>query len=160
MEGILTRQLVAKAFALVQPLIQITLSSGATRGKNLVIVVDAVEEINPRKTHMMFETECFLVEVFGDPKEFGADYRKIALSKAELSVRTGLPNSKIMPQYLLKGDTVYTGSVIIDGIVVAASGDDGHFDEMFSGWLALTIQALCKARFKQLKADDSIHFVS
>lgn len=158
MQGILTNVLVAEAFKMVQPLIQVTLSSGKTRGKNLVIVADAIEAINPRQRHVMFESDCLLIETFGDSIKLD-HYRKIALSKTELSVRSGLATSKIMPQYLLKGDTVNQGSVVIDGIVVGASGDDGHFDEMFSYWLASTIQGLCKARFKELKADDSIDFV-
>lgn len=157
-QGILNAGLVAEAFNMVHPPIQFLLNSGKTRGKNLVIVATALEEINPSRGKT-FAENCFLVKTFGDPAEFPANYRGIALSKAELSVRTGLPNSKMMPQYLLDRDTVNSGSVVLDGIVVAASGDHGYFDEMFSFWLASTIQALCKKRFAALKANDEINFV-
>ena len=143
----------------MKPAIQMILDSGVTEGKSLVLVVTAVEAINPRFEGTSFEANCFLVREFGDPSAYTGPFRAIALSKAEISARTGLPTTKVAPQYLLDGDTVNSGSAVIDGIVVAGSGDKGYWDEAFSYMCAAVIQALCKKRFAELKADDTINFV-
>ncbi|HVV15077.1 MAG TPA: hypothetical protein VHD55_01590 [Candidatus Paceibacterota bacterium] len=158
MQGILTANTVARAFEFVRPCIELTLRSGVTRRRDLVVVANAVEIINPMTEGKSFEDNCYLVHEFGDPAKYEWPYKKIALSKAEISVRTGLPTTKVAPQYLLDDDTVNSGSAVIDGIVVACSGVEGFYDEMFSYWLAAAIQAEAKRYFTDLR-EAKVDFV-
>ena len=70
----------------------------------------------------------------------------IALGKARQVRKFGVPNQFIIQRmpYLLKDhDTVYYGSTIKDGIVVAASGVQPCFDQVISEMVASMCQALC-----------------
>jgi hypothetical protein len=51
---------------------------------------------------------------------------------------------------------VYHGSAVLDGIVVACAGDEAHYDEMYSYWIAASVQAEAKAVFAGL---TDVHFV-
>ncbi len=159
MQGILTAHTVARAFEFVRPCIELTLKSGVTKRKDLVVVVNAIEIINPMTEGKSFEDNCYLIEEFGDSRKYEWPYRKIALSKAEISVRTGLPTSRVAPQYLLDAETLYWGSAVIDGIVVACSGVESFYDEMFSYWVASAIQAEAKKYFNDLTEGGKIDFV-
>jgi hypothetical protein len=147
--GILTPGLVHEAFELVRPQIEATLKSRAKR-EHLAIVVTAPEAINPRNPDKSFKDDCYLVTGIGDKDDWEHDYEAVALSKADESARTGKGTAKLAPHYLLDEDTVYWGSVVIEDIVVACSGAEAYFDEMFSGWIATAIKALCKEKFAKL----------
>jgi hypothetical protein len=153
--GILNPTLVYKAFEIVRPLIEVTMNGGYTHRRDLAVVVTATEVINPREPDMSFENNCYLVSYLGNIEEWEYDYKSIALSKAELSVRTGKGSAELGPQYLLLGDTIYWGSVVLDGIVVACSGVKPYYDEMFSMWIAAAVKALCKERFAEYPKDRS-----
>ena len=61
---------------------------------------------------------------------------------------------KDAPWLIQPGDTRYAGGVIENGLVVAASGLQDHFDEMIS-WLVLsTIQGLCRDEVSKIADDD------
>lgn len=149
MQGIITPALIQNAIEMVRPMIALTLQHYAKR-EDLAVVVTAVEAIKPHDPKKSFQRNCYLVTWFGDRDEWESDYMAYALSKAEKSVRTGMPTAKLEPQYLLSGDTVYWGSEVLDGIVVACSGVEAFFDEMFSMWIAAAIRALCKQKFLNL----------
>jgi hypothetical protein len=127
------------------------LDSGATDGKVLAIVVTATKEITlwTPDGGTLFENSCFLITNIGDLTESKYPLAEIALKKARVSAVTGLPTSKVPPQYLLYLDTLYWGSAVIDGIVAACSGVDPHHDEMFSYWIAAAVQAEAKAEYNR-----------
>lgn len=151
--GILTPDLVKKAYEMVLPLIEEILDNGTTNRKHLSIVVAAIPAIRP--SSKPFDKSCYLVTSLGDKKEWECDYQAIALSKAALSARTSKGTAELGPQYLLYGDTIYYGSVVLDGIVVACAGVESYYDEMIAMWIAATIKALCKEKIDEYPEDRS-----
>jgi len=147
--GILTTGLVREAFELIRPHIEATLKNHAKR-EHLAVVVTATEAINPRNPDKSFKEDCYLVTGIGNKADWEHDYEKVALSKASKSTRTGRGTVELAPHYLLDDDTVYWGSVVVEDIVVACSGVEAYYDEMFSGWIGTTIKALCKEKFAKL----------
>jgi hypothetical protein len=82
---------------------------------------------------------------FTDPSGWENPYDRIARAKARATWRTGLSTRVIrecMPHMLDVGDTRYGGSVILDGIIVAGSGVQPWYDEMFSGIGANVLRGL------------------
>lgn len=147
--GILTPSLVREAYAVVVPQIVTILKERAKR-EHLAIVVTATDAIMERDPDKSFKDDCYLVTNLGDKADWEHDYEAVALSKAEKSVRTGKATAELEPHYLVDNDTVYWGSVVIDDIVVACSGVEAYYDEMFSGWIATAVKALCKEKFANL----------
>lgn len=148
-EDILTPEIAQDAIRFLRPEIEQILRLFAKR-QHLAIVVTAVEAINPRDRSKSFKNSCLAVASIGNKADWEHDYEAVALSKAELSVRTGLDTYKLPPHYRLAGDTVYSGSVVIDGIVVACSGVEGYLDEMIAGLIAVFVKGLCKHKLAQL----------
>ncbi|MCX6717546.1 MAG: hypothetical protein NTU76_02630 [Candidatus Taylorbacteria bacterium] len=75
---------------------------------------------------------------FGNKEsEWTADYAEIARSKA-LKLWNGMNDGRtdIMPHLMYSGDCPFWGGVKRDGIVVACSGVEAHFDRMISGMVA------------------------
>lgn len=72
----------------------------------------------------------------GEPENWSGPYDKIAESKFNLTVETGMPTRKgqlLYPELMEgAGNTYYWGSWIDGGIVVACSGVDPEWDEAFS----------------------------
>ncbi len=147
--GILTPDIANDAVELLRPRI-VEFLRGFAKRTHLAIVVTAVEAINPIDPGKSFKDNCYLIAGIGDQEDWQYDYERVALSKAELSVRTGIGTYELAPHYRLSGDTVYSGSVVIDGIIVACSGVEGYFDEMIAGWIAVTIKGLCKHKHAQI----------
>lgn len=151
MFGILTPGLVNDAIEMVRPHIAATLKSHAKR-EHLAVVVTTTDVINPRNPDKTAKEDMFLIAHFGDKSVWENDYEDIAISKAEKSVRTGKSSAELAPHYLLDSDTVFWGSVVLDDIVVACSGVEPYYDEMFSMWIAAAVKALAKKRFAELPA--------
>jgi hypothetical protein len=79
----------------------------------------------------------------GDQSKWNYNYEEIARLKAKMTYEHKLPSKVIVEQmpYLLEWrDIKYWGSAYMDGIIVAVSGFDQHFDQM----LAEIIASLCK----------------
>ncbi len=150
--GILTPGLVAEAYQMVFPLIKATLESHAKR-QHLAIVVTATKAIFEPDPNKSFKDNCFLIASIGYDADWEYEYDVIALSKAEKSARTGKGTAELPPHYLIDGDVVYWGSVVLDDIVVACSGVEPFYDEMFSMWIAAAIKALAKKRFAEFSPD-------
>ncbi len=150
--GILTPGLVTEAYLMVLPMIQATLKSRCKR-QHLAVIVTTTENILPRNHEQSFHDDCLLVLAIGTQEEWEYPYRDIALSKAEKSARTGKDTAELSPHYLIDADTVYWGSVVLEDIVVACSGVEPYYDEMFSMWIAAAIKALAKKRFAELSPD-------
>jgi hypothetical protein len=70
----------------------------------------------------------------------------IARSKARIHFRTGRSAAEVQarrPHALLVGDTVWGGSASHEGIIVAASGIQGYFDESVSAMVSAILWGLC-----------------
>lgn len=83
-----------------------------------------------------FETRVIWFEMtFGDPRTWQYDYRKIARAKARTTWWHSLSMREIIltrPELLRVGDTVWPGSLIINGIVGASSGQKPAIDELMT----------------------------
>lgn len=106
----------------------------------LAIVVAPARELQPAGYSGSFRDLCYLVTQIGDLDRSPYPNAEIALSKAAIAARTGLPTAGLPPQYLLPGNTPCWGSVVLNGIVVACAGLESRHDEMFAYWLAAAIQ--------------------
>ncbi len=155
-QPVLNRTLVLTAFEFVRPKIEAALAE-LKQGSSLVLVVSAIETINPRDGRS-FEESCYLIHEFGDPSKNDDPIRDIALSKTEISVRTGKATRDVRPQELLAGETLKIGSVVVTGVVVGASGTKGVIDEMISGWVAYAIQMYCELEVAAMR-DREANFV-
>lgn len=151
MLGIMTPGLMQEALEMVRPHIAAILKSHAKR-QHLAVVATVTAAISPHHPEKTPAENMFLIAHFGDKEAWESDYMRIALSKAEKSARTGKGSAELAPHYLLDGDTVFSGSVVLDDIVVACSGVEPYYDEMFSMWIAAAMKALAKKRFAELPA--------
>lgn len=94
----------------------------------------------------------------GDPSEWPHKFDNIARCKA-LQLWTGRNDGRTdsMAHLLFPGDTPWWGGVKRDGIVVACSGFQPHFDRMFAGMVAdMCIALACdeKAKWMETHKDD------
>lgn len=82
-------------------------------------------------------------------EHWDADYAAYARDKARLSWRTGMDSGIVAthaPHLLREGDTLLAGGIVLDGIVVAASGANGWFDEAFARSVACLLRAVAAER--------------
>lgn len=89
-------------------------------------------------------------------------YYQIALSKATISWRTGMPSREVAlfaPHLLRKGDTPYYGGVVRDGLIVAASGVQSYFDEMVAGYVADTCIGLSHFMMHPIQEAKQVNFL-
>jgi hypothetical protein len=149
MSGVLSAELVERSFAFVRPAIEAVFDTGITGRRHLAIVVTAVEAITGwrRTSGIAFADSCYLVTSLGDLSVSPWPNMEIALKKAEISARTGVPTGQLPPSYILDGDTVFHGSAVLGGIVVACAGLDPRHDEMFSWWIASAVSAQAQIDF-------------
>ena len=144
---------VTRAFETVRPAIEEALRSGLTNRGFLNVVVAMLPDFSAAPSEGSFEDSCLLVTAIGDTQGMEPRFRRMALSKAEQTVRTGRPTAERAPHQLRPGDTTSWGSVVLDGIVVACCGVQSHYDEMFSMWIAAAIKAEAKRVFAEHYAD-------
>jgi len=94
-----------------------------------------------------FNDAVLYEHALGDRTRWDANYGAFARAKAELSWRTGMDSHQVQqtkPYLLAEGDSMLWGGVVLHDIVVAVSGADPWFDEVFAGSVALCIRALAK----------------
>jgi len=102
---------------------------------------------------------CVLAEESaGDLSEWPHRFDIVARSKA-LQLWTGRNDGRTncIPHLLFPGDTPYWGGVKRDGIVVACSGFQEHFDMMFAGMVAdICVAMACdeKTKWMETHKDD------
>lgn len=150
MAAIVDVALVERAFDLVRPLLDEAMRRLAPDRAGVAIVVAPTRELYPRGYSGSFRDLCYLVTHIGDLDRSPYPNAEIALSKAEISARTGRPTADLPPQYLLAGDTPYWGSAVVNGVVVACAGLEPRHDEMIAYWLAAAIQAEARKAFTEL----------
>jgi hypothetical protein len=151
---ILDRELAARAFDRIRTALETMLQEAFTGRAGFAVVVTTLDEIAQRKAAESFRESCLLVTSVGDLTASSYPNLEIALSKAEISARTRLPTSQLPPHYYYKGDTVYAGSAILEGIVVACAGLEPRDDEMISCWIAAAVKSEAALAISQLLAGD------
>jgi len=99
-----------------------------------------------------FEEAILYEHAVGDREKWDADYAAFSRAKARVAWRTGLDGhmvQELRPHLLSAQDTVLWGSVVVDGIVVSASGANPWYDEAFAGTVAMCLRALAKSGIAQ-----------
>lgn len=92
---------------------------------------------------------------FGDKNLWSHDFAEIAQCKAlQLWHDRNNGATTIMPHLLFPNDTPFWGGVKRDGIVVACSGVQAHFDRMIAGMVADGCVALAYDAYKKWSAEN------
>jgi hypothetical protein len=95
-----------------------------------------------------FEEAILYEYPVGDESKWDADYAGFARAKARVAWKNGMDGhavQELRPHLLTAGDTVLWGSIVVDGIVVSASGANPWYDEAFAGTVAICLRAIAKA---------------
>jgi len=152
----LTQRIAEEAVDMVRPAIQKLMEDGRIDGTDLhIVIMDPARpctRADPSRSWEQFEEAILYQEIIGDRKTWKYPYDDIARSKAYMTWRSGVPSRTIQtdePWLYAEGDTRYVGSVVLGrtgSLVVAASGVEDYFDEMFSLMVAAAIQGLCRER--------------
>ena len=155
MSSYLDRKMTEVALNMVSPSVELSLTSVAKRNAGHL-----------RVTHKRGDGTWELLGFrdFGNRKRWEHNYEAHAIGKEEISQRTGLPTREVQNKHaelLEPGDTVYFGSVVSDDgtIVIAFSGVEAFFDEMFAKWLLAAILALIEKKVEELKASTTGGFL-
>lgn len=141
----LTPETARRAVALVAPMIEHAMGDRSIVGSGFLYVVIMDPALPPGLSS--FEEAILHEQAFGDRERWDADYAAFARAKARLSWMTGKDGHTLqhaMPHLLRSGDSLLSGGVCIDGIVVAASGAFPWYDEVFAGSVALSLRALAR----------------
>ena len=152
MSKFLDKYIAREAIDIVQPTIEKFLGSSHTGKENdsIHIVV-----LNPGTEDILFEES-----LGADKSTWNYPYDEIARSKARICQRTGMVGRDVQvhaPWHYESGDTRYVGGVYENGLVVAASGIQDHYDEMFAWMVVSAIQGLCRDSVS-LMSDNAPNF--
>lgn len=146
MSAILTEDLARKAIPIVEAAYKAVVNAGWLKCNDLhMVIMDPTEIYAGEPCLESFQMAILLEHSFTDPDKWEHPYNEIARAKTHATWRTGLPTRFIRecaPHLLKYGNTRYGGSVNVDGIIVACSGVQPWFDEMFSGIAAMTLRGL------------------
>jgi hypothetical protein len=145
----------------VLPSIEAAMNADIFNKKHMHIVI-----FNPGVQHVPGITQqrppILLRHSIGKPNWEGP-YDEYALAKAMISWRTGRSSREakaLWPHLFIEGDFPHSGAVNIDGIVAAASGPEGYFDEMIAGMAALALKGYaCHAQAIYEKRDHTSPFL-
>lgn len=99
-----------------------------------------------------FEDAVLYEHAVGDRTQWDADYAAFALAKARVAWRTGFDGhtvQELRPYLLTAKDTVLWGSIVLDGMVVSASGANPWYDEAFAGTIAMCLRAIAKSGIRE-----------
>lgn len=141
----LTPELARRAVAMAMPMLEGCREDRKVIGSGFLYLVIMCPVCTPHNAS--FEEAILHEHACGDPSHWDADYAGFARAKARVNWRTGMSAQQVQaeaPHLLQPGDTLLSGSVCLNGIVVAASGAFPCFDEAFSGTVAYCLQALAK----------------
>lgn len=138
-----TTEIARRAVALVSPMVEHAMQDRSIVGSGFLYVVIMDPALPPGAA--AFEEAILHEHSFGDRSRWDADYAAFARAKAKLSWATGKDGRTLqhtLPHLLRTGDSLLSGGVCIDGIVVAASGAFPCYDEVFAGAVALSLRGL------------------
>ena len=137
----LTKELATEAIQMVLPAFHTAAATGKFKRDSIYIVV-----MDPRKKPGEFTFDASILLEYGIGPE-AENYKPVARAKARRAWETGLTGQTIQslaPHLFDVGDTKWHGDAVYMELVVAASGIQGHFDELVSWWVLHAIIALCK----------------
>lgn len=105
--------------------------------------------MNPALTpaNSTYEDAVLYEHSVGDRAKWDADYAWYAHTKARAAWQAGMDGQmvqEIYPHLMTGGDPVLWGSVVVERIVVGASGCNPWYDEAFAGSVAMCLRALAK----------------
>lgn len=147
------KEIAEEAYEILKPSIQKLLIEKAKRKDMHIVVMHP--GIKPWETS--FE-EAILVEFsLTDKDKWENPYDVLARAKAKQAWRDGKDNVHkhlIAPATLNNGEVAFYGSFVHEGVVVAASGVEGWFDVLISGWMAVAIQQLAQEWYQKFKTDN------
>lgn len=127
----------------------------------IVVMNPALTPANAR-----FEDAVLYEHSIGDRENWDADYAGFALAKARAAWSTGMDGhavQELRPCLLSAQGAVLWGSVVLEGIVVSASGAYPWYDEAFAGTIAMCLRAMAKSPTRAVSAaqermtQDSMH---
>ena len=153
---LLTKQTASLAVEMSLPTLDTWLQWGYIDHTNIVVVV--LDPTITQKAGYEFQEAVLHTAEHGDPK---AKYKRVALSKAEVSWETGLPShvaQQIYPHLYRMGYTKWGGSAVYYGIVVSCSGLSWQWDWAFSSIVAANIHALCIGGMRAMLESEMTFF--
>ncbi|NTV09384.1 MAG: hypothetical protein HGA47_01245 [Zoogloea sp.] len=139
------RQTVRRAVELAMPMLEAAMGDPHIVGSGFLHIVVMDPGISPAEA--AFEEAILFEQSLGDRQRWDADYAGFARAKARLSWSLGMDSHRVqsgLAHLLRKGDTLLSGSVWLDGIVVGVSGAFPWFDEAIAGTIAMWLRALAR----------------
>ena len=146
----LTKELAQEAVEVVMPAIMNMMAQGKVNRRDLAIVI-----LDPGVLFVAgqsrFDRAILYKHSIGNPSGWGDHYDDIAAGKAAVTWMTGLPShmvQQLAPHLYSEGDVRHGGSANLMGIIVACSGVESFFDQMFAEMIASACRALCIRDFQ------------
>jgi len=155
-------RLAVEAVELTIPSIRVLFATRAKRRDLCIVIVDPT--IKPWEVETsgwddpVFRRDVVLHQYdFCPLGKWERPYDAIATAKAYQAWREGQPNiltNMLCAASLRTNDTVYWGSAVYNGLVVAASGIQSHFDMMISMWVAVAYQHLAQDELQKFMKEN------
>lgn len=153
---LLTPELARQAVDQILPSVHAMMASGFTNRKSLhIVVLDPTVKHAPNRSvldALRFEYSL------GNHKDWDYPFDEIAWAKAAISWETGLPSHLVQtraPFLYRRGHTIFGGSAVLDGLVVACSGIKWYDDQRIAEWVASACRALCLREMEKILASDA-----
>lgn len=162
MSYLLRKEIAWLAVQYTFPAVQRLIETKVLKRSDLHIVVASPLIPENIKEDFWYEKGILYEYSIGDPEKWEFPFKKIARSKCYLSWRYQMPTQVIQaraPHLLGSDSTLYYGSAVSDGLVVACSGVQPYFDQMISSWVLEACRALCIQERESL-GDGNGGFVS
>lgn len=141
--GLVDAAMACRAVELALPLLERIVGDRALNGSGVLHLVVMDPARPPGEAE--FEQAILYEHTVGkQPPQWDADYAGYARAKARVSWRCGSDALWVQacePWRLRAGDTTLCGGIVLDGLVVAASGAEAAYDEA----AALTVAGLLRA---------------
>ncbi|HEX2530807.1 MAG TPA: hypothetical protein VHK70_04975 [Burkholderiaceae bacterium] len=144
---LLDRTAAEKAVSMSLPMIAAAMQDRQFGESGFLYIVIMDPALTPANSS--FEKAVLYEYAVGDREKWDADYALFARAKARVAWRTGMDGHAVQalrPHLLTARDTVLWGAVVLDGIVVSASGAHPWYDEAFVGTIAMCLRAIAKEK--------------
>lgn len=154
MKSILTREIADQAIGLIGPFIMNAMAIGMVKQKDLHIII-----LDPAS---LTEPKILTSKSYGDPEKWEYPYSQIALSKANICFKNKCSTADMLvkkPFAYCSGDAPFVGGVYMDGLIVACSGVEGYFDQMFAEMIASVCKALCTHQIESVILPSDCNFI-
>lgn len=153
--ALVTPELVQEAIALARPSIDALLQSEGIRRPFVHVVV-----LDPRAngTGYISTTQIVHEQDIGET-ENPEKYKEFAHGKARISLDTGKSSHEVVamfPHLLEWSDVKYGGSVVLNGIIVAASGVQWQYDLLIATWIGAAIYSLVLLKMQEISQNDGV----